>query len=231
MHQISSHSAELLTMDVDGAQLHAGMLDDAALYLIEAATASLPPDRAGLRLHGIPALRPLLAASGPIGSVAASHLDDHCKPVRAILFDKSAQTNWALGWHQDRTIAVARRVDVENFGPWSMKGGMIHVEPPFELLSSMVTLRIHLDPVPETNAPLLIAPGSHRLGRLPEAEIGAVVERCGTHACLADRGDIWAYSTPILHASNAASNPTHRRVLQVDYAACDLPAPLEWLGY
>ena len=30
-----------------------------------------------------------------------------------------------------------------------------------------VTLRVHFDPVPETNAPLLIAPGSHRLGQIP----------------------------------------------------------------
>ena len=30
----------------------------------------------------------------------------------------------------------------------------------------MVTLRVHLDPVPATNAPLLIAPGSHKLGRI-----------------------------------------------------------------
>lgn len=230
MRQTNSNADERLTMLVDGAQLHAGMLDSAALRLVEAATSSLPRDRAGLRLHGIPELTPLLTGSGPIGLVAASHLAGDCKPVRAILFDKSAQTNWALGWHQDRTIAVARRVDVPGYGPWSMKGGMVHVEPPFELLSGMVTLRVHLDPVPETNAPLLIAPGSHRLGRVPEAEIGAVVARCGPYACLAEKGDIWAYATPILHASNAASNPTHRRVLQVDYAACDLPAPLEWLG-
>jgi hypothetical protein len=32
--------------------------------------------------------------------------------------------------------------------------------PPFDLLAGMVTLRLHLDPVPATNARLLIAPGS-----------------------------------------------------------------------
>lgn len=46
----------------------------------------------------------------------------------------------------------------------------------------------------------------------------------------AHAGDIWAYATPILHASDAALDPKARRVLQVDYAAFDLPGGLEWSG-
>lgn len=53
---------------------------------------------------------------------------------------------------------------------------------------------------------------------------------CGQFACLAAAGDMWAYATPILHASSAATQPRRRRVLQVDYAAIDLPGGLEWLG-
>jgi hypothetical protein len=35
---------------------------------------------------------------------------------------------------------------------------------------------------------------------------------------------------PILPASDRAAGPTHRRVLQVDYAVGALPRALEWLG-
>jgi len=42
--------------------------------------------------------------------------------------------------------------------------------------------------------------------------------------------DIWLYATPILHASDAASQPLHRRVLQIDYSVGQLPGGLEWLG-
>jgi ectoine hydroxylase-related dioxygenase (phytanoyl-CoA dioxygenase family) len=94
----------------------------------------------------------------------------------------------------------------------------------------MVTLRAHLDDVPATNAPLLIAPGSHTLGRIPVSDIDEIVKRCGTRSCLAVAGDVWLYATPILHASEAASAPTSRRVLQVDFAAEALPNGLEWLG-
>lgn len=212
----------------DGALRFRGGVTRDRLHLLESVLARLPCDRAGLRLRGVEGLAPFLTATGEIGSCAASVLGDDCQPVRAVLFDKTAETNWALGWHQDRTIVVKERITVEGFETWSTKGGMLHVEPPIELLSRMVTLRIHVDPVPASNAPLLIAPGSHRLGRVPETEIRDVVRRCSTFACLAAPGDIWLYATPILHASEAAATPMRRRVLQVDYSVGQLPGGLEW---
>ncbi|WP_244624413.1 phytanoyl-CoA dioxygenase family protein [Sphingomonas sp. So64.6b] len=189
-----------------------------------------PQDRAGIRLRGVEALAPLLANDGSLGALAARTLGSGCRPVRAILFDKTEATNWALGWHQDRTIVVRERRETPGFGPWTVKAGLIHVAPPADLLAGMVTMRVHLDPVPADNAPLLIAPGSHRFGRIAEGDIDAVVERCGTIACLAERGDVWLYATLILHASEAATRPTRRRVLQIDFAADNLPGDLDWLG-
>jgi hypothetical protein len=221
---------DAMTFARDGALRIRAALDLLDLRRLEDAVANLPPDQAGIRLHGVPELRPLLAPSGAIGRVAALALGDACRPVRAILFDKTSSTNWGLPWHQDRTIVVIRRVEVEGFGPWTVKSGLLHVAPPFDLLAGMVTLRVHLDPVPETNAPLLIAPGSHRLGQIPEGEVKSVVQRCGSVTCLADAGDVWLYATPILHCSEAARDPAHRRVLQVDFAAGDLPGGLTWFG-
>lgn len=219
-----------LTFSRDGAQLFRAALASDQLSLLETALSSLPSDHAGLRLRGVKGLAPLLAPTGPIGLCAASVLGDNCRPVRAILFDKTPETNWTLGWHQDRTIAVKQRMPVDGFATWSVKSGMLHVEPPFELLSGMVTLRAHIDPVPSSNAPLLIAPGSHELGRIVEEDVREVVRRCGTVACLAEAGDVWLYATPILHASEAAVAPAHRRVLQVDFSVGQLPGGLEWLG-
>jgi ectoine hydroxylase-related dioxygenase (phytanoyl-CoA dioxygenase family) len=221
---------EALILTKDGAQLFKAGLSIAELVEVEGALGSQPKDHAGVRLSGIPKLLPFLAADGPVGRIAASALGPQCFPVRAILFDKSAGQNWSLGWHQDRTIAVRQRLDIDGFGPWSVKSGMVHVEPPFDLLAGMVTVRIHLDDVPETNAPLLIAPGSHKRGRIPVAEIPDVVRECGMITCTAAAGDIWLYATPILHASEAAAEPHHRRVLQVDYAVGELPGGLQWLG-
>ena len=222
--------SDVTTFAKDGALRIRAALHASELRGLEDAVANLPPDQAGIRLYGIPALLPFLASPGVIWKLAASVLGEAARPVRAILFDKTSSTNWGLPWHQDRTIVVTRRVEVEGFGPWTVKSGLLHVAPPFDLLAAMVTLRVHLDAVPETNAPLLIAPGSHRLGQIQEGEVKSVVRSCGSVTCLADAGDVWLYSTPILHCSEAARDPDHRRVLQVDFAAVDLPGGLTWLG-
>jgi len=214
----------------DGAQRFEAGMGAEAIEAFEAALPALPINRAGIRLLGIAALALPLSVTGSIGAIAGAVLGSGARPVRAVLFDKNPAANWQLGWHQDRTIAVRARIDVAGFGPWSVKAGLHHVEPPFELLARMVTLRLHLDRVDAGNAPLLIAPGSHRLGRVPVAGIAAAIERCGRFACLAERGDAWLYATPILHASDAALSPGRRRVLQIDYAACELPPGLDWLG-
>lgn len=127
-------------------------------------------------------------------------------------------------------MVVRARHDTPGYGPWSTKAGLIHVAPPFHVLEGMATLRLHLDPVGEENAPLWIAPGSHRLGRVPEGDVATRVEQHGPFACIADVGDVWAYATPIIHASEAAILPRRRRVLQIDYAAHPLDGELEWLG-
>ena len=219
-----------LNLDEDGAQLFARALDEAACIRLEAALAALPSSVPGVRIGDGPQLKPFLDIAGPIGAIAAAELGPDARPVRAILFDKTAARNWALGWHQDRTIVVKERIDADGFGPWTVKAGLIQVEPPFEILERMITVRVHLDVVDGSNAPLRIVPGSHRLGRLPEAEIEKVVATVGERLCLAERGDIWLYATPIVHASLAADPPRRRRVLQVDYSADAAPGTLAWRG-
>lgn len=218
-----------LRLGADGAELHPEAAQAEFAAIVDA-TLALPQGHAGVRIHGNAVLRELLDGAGSIGRLASGAIGLGARPVRALLFDKSPETNWALGWHQDRTIAVRERIAAPGFGPWTRKQGMTHVEPPFALIERMVTLRIHLDPVPRTNAPLLIAPGSHRLGKLPEPEIDAAVQACGLATCIADAGDVRVYATPILHASERTRILTRRRVLQVDYSAHTLPAGLEWLG-
>ena len=189
--------------------------------------AKAPPDQAGVRLALSPTLRPFLASPGAIRKVAASVIGEAAGPVRAILFDEDRPYElgsfffffffffFFMTWWRSRVLAR---------GP--LRAGLLHVAPPFDLLAGMVTLRVHLDPVPETNAPLLIAPGSRRLGQFPSR----LFNNAGPPLVLPNTGDVWLYSTPILHCSEAARDPAHRRVLQVDFAAGELPGGLTWLG-
>lgn len=222
-------SASLDEFQKRGAVRLSGAARDLLPILLDA-VGKLPKDLPGIRIGAAAGLRELVADSGAIGSRILLFAGADARPVRMILFDKNPATNWALGWHQDRTICVQEQRDVAGFGPWTRKAGMLHVAPPIHLLEQMVTVRVHLDDVPIDNAPLLVAPGSHRFGLVREDAIADIVARCGVEACLADAGDIWVYATPILHASDAAANPRRRRVLQIDYAAFDLTDGLEWSG-
>jgi hypothetical protein len=198
---------------------------------LERLASRLPNDIAGARLTDDEGLRRLLDASSAVGDAASRLAGEKLSPVRAVMFEKSDRVNWALGWHQDRTIAVRERKEASGFNTWTVKQGIQHVEPPFEVIERMITLRVHIDPVDEDNAPLLIALGSHSLGRIAANKVGEAVRQSEVFACLAQPGDVWAYSTPIVHSSKAAERPgRRRRVLQVDYAGGSLPEGLEWLG-
>jgi Phytanoyl-CoA dioxygenase (PhyH) len=215
-----------MQLDRDGARLFPAAFGPAEVAAL-CAFLSLPEGRPGARLGAAPGLAGRI---GPADAIAAGLLGPSARAVGAKLFDKSPARNWALGWHQDRTIAVRERLDVPGFGQWTVKAGLPHCVPPFDYLARSLTFRVHLDPVGEDKAPLLIAPGSHRLGPVAEPDVAAAVARCGVRACLAEAGDVWAFATPILHASDRAGVPARRRVLQLLYSADDLPGGLEWLG-
>ncbi len=216
-----------MRLDPDGAQVFPAAFSAAQLTRLEQALAFFPDGRPGARLAPVPGLAALLR---PATAIARAWLGPAARAVRATLFDKNAGRNWALGWHQDRTIALRRRRDSEGFCGWTVKQGIVHAVPPFALLERMLTLRLHLDPAGPGNAPLLIAPGSHRLGRIADRDAAAVAMRLGAAACEAARGDLWIYAAPILHASARAERPKRRRVLQLMVSADPLPDGLEWLG-
>ena len=218
----------MTSFERDGYLHFARALDNHDLTRIEEIAAV---GRPGVRLSST-SLKPisdLLDVSGPVGSIVTELIGGAAFPVRAIMFDKSPAANWSLGWHQDRTICVAERIDVEGFGPWTVKQGQLHVQPPQDLLERMITLRIHLDDVPIDNGPLLVIKDTHRLGKLTEDRIADLVAESDVATHLAQRGDVWAYRTPIVHASaSAASGYTARRVLQLDYSRESLPGGLRW---
>lgn len=211
----------------DGCRHFAGAASNGIAEL-ETLLATLPNAGAGSRIAGAAALVEWLKKS--LHGVVAETSPTSARPVRAILFDKTPASNWSLGWHQDRTICVKERVETPGFGPWTVKHGLNHVEPPFDYIERLITLRIHLDPVDEHTAPLLVALGSHCVGKVAGERAAQTAKEHQTFACLAESGDVWAYATPILHASERNRSGNRRRVLQVDYSPDMLPGGLAWLG-
>jgi phytanoyl-CoA dioxygenase PhyH len=151
-------------------------------------------------------------------------------PVRGILFDKIADANWKVPWHQDVTIAVQERVEVENFGPWSIKAGVLHVQPPSAILENMVSVRLHLDSCGEENGALRVLPGSHCYGRFSEAQIPIMRKQTSEFLCSIDIGGALLMRPLLLHASSASRVQRHRRVVHLDFASVQLPNGMRWFS-
>lgn len=169
-----------------------------------------------------------LGRSGPLRALASSVLGAQCGVVRVIYFDKTPDTNWRVIWHQDLTIAVQNEHATPGYGAWSQKAGVVHVQPPTDVLERMLAVRLHLDDCDGDNGPVRVIPGSHRDGRLSPEQIDAWKARETAHECHARRGGVLAFRPLLLHASSQARVPRHRRVLHFEYAAADLPPGLEW---
>jgi hypothetical protein len=148
--------------------------------------------------------------------------------VRGILFDKNPDANWRVAWHQDLAIAVRERADIPGFGPWSVKGGVVHAHAPMSVLERMLTVRIHLDDADETNGALQILPDSHRSGKLDGSTTERKIVDTKPVICTARAGDALVMRPLLLHASAPAVSPTHRRVIHIEYAVDELPDPLQW---
>lgn len=186
-------------------------------------------ERGGARIHPQDS-EPLdrLASHGAPIRLAGEFLGGDPKPVKITLFDKCEGANWKVPFHQDVTIAIRERREVEGFGPWSEKAGIPHVQVPAAILRQMVAIRVHLDDTPAENGALRVLSGSHLRGRLTSEEIGRLRGEVDEVVCEVPAGGFHAMSPLLVHASSKAVKPGHRRVVHVEYAPVGLPGGLEW---
>ncbi|QDT63194.1 phytanoyl-CoA dioxygenase family protein [Calycomorphotria hydatis] len=201
-----------------------------------AALSQLPESDAVRRRVSIYGVRNLLETSPAIRELAVRPeiwqfvvpvLGPHAFAARAILFNKTPDANWNLGWHQDSVISVKEQIETPGFKAWGNKVGVWQVQPPPQILERMLALRIHLDDCPAENGALRVVPTSHRSGWLDD-EIAEWRTRHGEVTCEVDRGGVIAMCPMTLHASSRASSPSQRRVIHIEYANEELPGGLEW---
>jgi hypothetical protein len=197
-------------------------------------------DTAAVRKRGgVFAIRNLLDVSREVRELANSDavralvqpvLGERFFPVRGILLDKIPEANWKVPWHQDVTIAVQAKVEVEGVGPWSLKADVLHVQPPSAILENMLSVRLHLDPCSVDNGALRVIPGTHRRGRIPEEETGALRLSTTEEVCAVGVGGALLMRPLLLHASSPSRVAGHRRVVHLDFASIQLPAGLRWFA-
>lgn len=146
--------------------------------------------------------------------------------VKSIYFDKPADSNWFVAYHQDLTISVDKKVELNGFGPWTTKHNQFAVQPPVDILEDNFTIRIHLDAATEENGALKVLPGSHLKGVVRTDQLNltyAKVKFCNVNA-----GGIMLMKPLLLHASGKTINNMQRRVIHLEFSRTTLPAEINW---
>lgn len=146
--------------------------------------------------------------------------------VKAIYFDKPAQSNWFVAYHQDLTISVDKRLDIPQFSGWTVKHQQFSVQPPLSTLENINTIRIHLDDTDEQNGVLNVLARSHTKGIYRPETINWKNEI--QTSCPVKKGGIMLMKPLLLHASSRTTNNQRRRVIHLELSNQSLPNQLKW---
>ncbi|SOD15045.1 phytanoyl-CoA dioxygenase family protein [Pedobacter xixiisoli] len=146
--------------------------------------------------------------------------------VKSIYFDKPEKSNWYVAYHQDLTISVDKKVELEGFGPWTVKQEQFAVQPPLAILKRDFTIRIHLDNTSINNGALKVIPKSHLKGIYRPETIDWNVEK--EAVCEVQKGGVMLMKPLILHSSNRTTNGQKRRVIHIEFSDVELPEAIQW---
>ena len=119
-------------IEENGFEIHSGFLGNNSINEIITEIETLDSD---FPKHGIrnaeKKLRSVknLVESDLLLEKARSYLTGKPEVVRVIVFDKTADKNWLVTWHQDKTISVSDKKEIDGWGPWTLKDGVHHVQP------------------------------------------------------------------------------------------------------
>lgn len=221
----------LLDFEKDGVEIRRALISSDIIELVKA-DIDLENDK--FKKHGVRNLEKRfqsisnLAKDETILSIARNLLNSQVSLVRAIFFDKTPDKNWLVTWHQDKTVTLNKKIALEGWGPWSIKDDVHHVQPPVSVLNSMVTIRLHIDPSDEKNGCLKVIPGTHNQGILKQKEIDELVQNASIFPCIVEAADAVIMRPHILHSSSKADEPSHRRVVHLEYSSYELPDGASW---
>ena len=178
-------------------------------------------------LENIPSLKPLILNENMRELIESIGSSNHFIS-KAIYFDKPAESNWFVAYHQDLSISVNQKeTSLADYTNWTKKRGVIGVQPPLNVLENTITLRIHLDDTNAENGALRVIPTSHLSGVLRKEDMN--VENLAEEVCCSvDAGGIMLMKPLTFHASNKTTNNQRRRVIHLEICDQELASSLEW---
>jgi len=149
------------------------------------------------------------------------------KSIKSIYFDKPPSVNWIVNWHQDLTINLKNKKEVEDFKNWRVTDKRTVVQPSREILENIFTIRIHLDDCTKENGALRLIKKSHKSGVI-DIKKWMKTKEGEEKICEVKKGGILIMKPLILHSSRRTENRKNRRVIHVEFTDKELPMGLNW---
>ncbi|CAN1210524.1 Ectoine hydroxylase-related dioxygenase (Phytanoyl-CoA dioxygenase family) [Tumidithrix helvetica PCC 7403] len=162
-------------------------------------------------------------------SIISEIFGDNFFVVKSIYFDKPEASNWFVAYHQDLSIAVDRKLDLQGFSLWTKKQNTFAVQPPIEILQDNFTIRIHLDRTNAENGALKVIPKSHLKGIYRPETIDWSIEV--ENICPVEKGGIMLMKPLLLHSSSRTKKRCKRRVIHIEFSRSMLPDNLNWAEF
>lgn len=158
--------------------------------------------------------------------IIKSNFNNNYFITKSIYFDKPENSNWFVAYHQDLTISVNKKVEIDDFENWTTKQNQFAVQPPKEILENNFTIRIHIDKTTKENGALKVLNKSHKNGIVRVENIA--FENETETICEVEKGGIMIMKPLLFHASNKTTNNERRRVIHIEFSNKKLPSELEW---
>ena len=177
-------------------------------------------------LNVIPELKGLLFNQNII-KLLSCLFDDTYFLTKALYFDKPNESNWFVSYHQDLSITVDTKIELDEYRNWTFKHEQFGVQPPIKILEDTITLRIHLDNTKKENGALKVIPKSHLKGIYRPENINW--DEAVEVICEVEKGGVMLMKPLTLHASNKTTNQRQRRVIHLEFCNHELTKPLNWL--
>lgn len=158
--------------------------------------------------------------------IIKSNFGDNYFITKSIYFDKPEKSNWFVSYHQDLTISVNKKIDIDGFENWTVKQNQFAVQPPKSILENCFTIRIHLDKTTKENGALKVINQSHSKGIIRVENIDPKIDN--ETICEVEKGGIMIMKPLLFHASNKTTNNERRRVIHIEFCNQQLPNELDW---
>jgi ectoine hydroxylase-related dioxygenase (phytanoyl-CoA dioxygenase family) len=146
--------------------------------------------------------------------------------TKSIYFDKPENSNWFVSYHQDLSISVSDKFEIDGYKNWTVKKNQFGVQPPIEVLEKTITLRIHLDNTDQSNGALKVILNSHKKGITRFEKEWAEQEE--EAICNVREGAVMLMKPLTFHASKRSQSGNRRRVIHLEFCNQELESPLVW---